>query len=232
MIEVSERTRSGCSIATVCAIIPPIDAPTRCARIRRPRASSRPTVSAAMSDSVYEADAVLAEIAPPHIGGGASVRCVERPMSRLSNRTTKQAVARPERATELSGQPIICVPRPMISRTAGRSGVAEASRRRCAGRCCRRTRWSARRQRATRRAQQPTAAPGLVSRGPGRSGPVSSGWSGSAPGRSPASPTAAAASRSPGAAPGPPPAAGRPRPWQRAAAGRSRRSTTVVAATR
>ena len=28
MIEVIERTRAGCSIATVCAIIPPIEAPT------------------------------------------------------------------------------------------------------------------------------------------------------------------------------------------------------------
>jgi hypothetical protein len=28
MIETSERTRSGCSIAIVCTIIPPIEAPT------------------------------------------------------------------------------------------------------------------------------------------------------------------------------------------------------------
>ena len=51
MIDVSDRTRSGCSIAIVWAIIPPIDAPTRCA-LSSPSASSRPTVSAAMSDSV------------------------------------------------------------------------------------------------------------------------------------------------------------------------------------
>jgi hypothetical protein len=51
MIDVSDRTRAGCSIAVVWAIIPPIDAPTRCA-LSSSRASSRPTVSAAMSDSV------------------------------------------------------------------------------------------------------------------------------------------------------------------------------------
>ena len=33
MIEVSESTRSGCSIASVCAIMPPIEAPTTCARV-------------------------------------------------------------------------------------------------------------------------------------------------------------------------------------------------------
>ena len=52
MIDVSVSTRSGCSIAIVWTIIPPIDAPTTwAARCRG--ASSRPTASAAMSDSVY-----------------------------------------------------------------------------------------------------------------------------------------------------------------------------------
>ena len=50
MIETSERTRSGCSIAIVWAIIPPIEAPTTWAD-SIPRWSSRPTVSAAMSRS-------------------------------------------------------------------------------------------------------------------------------------------------------------------------------------
>ena len=50
MIDVSESTRSGRSIAIVCAIIPPIDAPTTWAR-SMPRWSSRPNVSVAMSPS-------------------------------------------------------------------------------------------------------------------------------------------------------------------------------------
>ncbi len=51
MTEMSEATRVGCSMATVWAIIPPIDAPTTWAR-SMPRWSSSPTASAAMSDSV------------------------------------------------------------------------------------------------------------------------------------------------------------------------------------
>ena len=51
MIEVSVRTRSGCSMAIVWAIIPPIDAPTTWA-VSMPRASSSPTASSAMSESV------------------------------------------------------------------------------------------------------------------------------------------------------------------------------------
>ena len=51
IIEVSDRIRSGYSMATVWAIIPPSDAPARWA-LARPSASNSPTVSAAMSDSV------------------------------------------------------------------------------------------------------------------------------------------------------------------------------------
>ena len=50
MIDVSDSTRSGCSMAIVCTIMPPIDAPTMWAR-SMPRASSRPIPSAAMSVS-------------------------------------------------------------------------------------------------------------------------------------------------------------------------------------
>ena len=50
IIEVRLRTRSGKCAATVWAIMPPIDAPTRWAA-PMPRASSRPTVSAARSPS-------------------------------------------------------------------------------------------------------------------------------------------------------------------------------------
>ena len=48
--EVSDRTRAGCSIAMVCAIIPPIDVPNTCAD-SQPSASSTATASAAMSVS-------------------------------------------------------------------------------------------------------------------------------------------------------------------------------------
>ncbi|GAA3002034.1 hypothetical protein GCM10010483_53830 [Actinokineospora diospyrosa] len=51
MIEVNDSTLCGNSTATVCAIIPPIDAPTRCTR-SNPSRSTKPTVSAAISDNV------------------------------------------------------------------------------------------------------------------------------------------------------------------------------------
>jgi hypothetical protein len=49
--EANERTRAGCRIAIVWAIIPPSEAPTTCAD-RTPRASRRPTASSAMSSIV------------------------------------------------------------------------------------------------------------------------------------------------------------------------------------
>ena len=51
MIDTTERTTSGCSMAMACTIIPPIDAPTTCAGAM-PSSSSRAAASAAMSDSV------------------------------------------------------------------------------------------------------------------------------------------------------------------------------------
>ena len=59
MIDVSVRTRAGCSMAIVCTIIPPIDAPTMWAE-SMPRWSSRPMPSAAMSVSRYGASHGLA----------------------------------------------------------------------------------------------------------------------------------------------------------------------------
>jgi hypothetical protein len=100
MIYVSDWTRSGCSIATVCAIIPPIDAPTTCAP-SSPSASSRPTVSPAMSDSVYEAEEISPANADTTAGAGAAWRCVESLMSRLSNRMTWR-----RRATSASQKPV------------------------------------------------------------------------------------------------------------------------------
>ncbi len=51
MIEVSERTRCGNEIAISWAIMPPIEAPTRCADLM-PSASISPVVSSAMSRSL------------------------------------------------------------------------------------------------------------------------------------------------------------------------------------
>ena len=53
MIDVSDLTRRGWSIAIAWAIIPPIDTPTTWAA-SMPRWSSRPTASAAMSLIVYD----------------------------------------------------------------------------------------------------------------------------------------------------------------------------------
>ena len=69
MIEVSVRSRPACSIASVCPIMPPIDAPTTCDR-STPNASSTAIASRAMSESVY--------------GASANSTQVDCPVSRLS----------------------------------------------------------------------------------------------------------------------------------------------------
>src|SRR5437763_2861789 len=86
MIETSERTASGCLAASVWAIMPPIDAPTTWAGARS-SSRSRPAASPAMSASVYDAPFLLRRAICPTVGGGAAT-WVERPQSRLSNRTT------------------------------------------------------------------------------------------------------------------------------------------------
>src|SRR3954449_9108387 len=116
MTEVSERTRSGCSTASSCAIMPPIEAPTTCAE-GQPAASRTATASSAMSDSEYGA--------APRRRGGTS-RCVDRPTSRLSKRTT----ANPRSASSAhrpSGQPTIWAPSPMISSTGSPPGSPSCS---------------------------------------------------------------------------------------------------------
>ena len=52
MIEASDRTRSGCSIASVCATKPPSDAPTTWTA-SYPSAATSPETSPAMSESRY-----------------------------------------------------------------------------------------------------------------------------------------------------------------------------------
>ena len=89
------RSRCGCSIAIVWTIIPPIDAPTTCAR-SMPRWSSRPIASAAMSDSVYGTggDRLPASPrpSPPCRSTSAPSSFVDSPQSRLSKRMTKRPV--------------------------------------------------------------------------------------------------------------------------------------------
>jgi hypothetical protein len=72
----------------------PFDAPTRCA-LSSPSASSSPTVFAAMSDSVHDADDRSPASAAAKSGGGALVMCVDSPASRLSKRIT----CKPRRAS-------------------------------------------------------------------------------------------------------------------------------------
>ena len=90
MIETSERTRSGCSIAIVWTIIPPIEAPTRWAD-SIPRWSISPNVSRGH---------VAQQVGRGARGGRRACRrgsaprptsiLVERPMSRLSKRMTRK----------------------------------------------------------------------------------------------------------------------------------------------
>src|SRR6185369_9389326 len=121
MIEVNVSRRSGRSIAIVCAIAPPIDAPTTCARAM-PSASSRPNASAAMSLRRYGASTglpcVAAARAAPMFGTPAASKCVDSPMSRLSKRMTRK-LRSAMRSQNSSGHAIICAARPMMRRIGG-----------------------------------------------------------------------------------------------------------------
>ena len=76
--DVIDSSRSGCSMAMVWTIIPPIDRPITCAR-STPQASSTASASRAMSDRRYAA---------PWSSVGAPAKDVESPTSRLSKRIT------------------------------------------------------------------------------------------------------------------------------------------------
>src|SRR5690348_3355219 len=123
MIDVSVSSRSGRSIAIVCAIAPPIDAPTTCTRPIR-SASSRPNASAAMSLSRYGASTglpcIAAASAAPMFGTPAASKRVDKPMSRLSKRMTRNPRSA-MRSQNVSGQAIICAARPMMSSIGGAS---------------------------------------------------------------------------------------------------------------
>jgi hypothetical protein len=124
MIETSERTASGCSAASTWPIIPPIEAPTTCAG-ETPSSRKSAAVSSAMSKRLYCSGRTLRRTISNTVGGRKS-KCVERPMSRLSNRTTWK----PRSAScsqNSSCQAIICVARPMISTIGVSSGSPKVS---------------------------------------------------------------------------------------------------------
>ena len=116
MIDVMLRTRSGCSIAIVCTIIPPIDTPTTWA-LSIPSASSNPTASAAMSLSTY-CDAIgrrnRTDLAMCQLVGGGPVNSVDRPLSRLSSRITRNPWSA-IRSTNSWGQSVSWPPSPITS---------------------------------------------------------------------------------------------------------------------
>ena len=119
MIEVSERTRLGCSIANVWAIIPPIDMPTTWARSIL-SASRRPTASLAISLNRYVDFANRREIennADCNLVGGAASILLDKPMSRLSKVMTLNPRSTRPAMKEL-GQATSCPPRP-ITRSIG-----------------------------------------------------------------------------------------------------------------
>ncbi len=124
MIDVKLVQRPGWSIAICWPIMPPIDAPTMCAR-PIPSASSRPTASAAISLIVYGTLGFrpIAIFAISAIGLGTSSwsNQVDRPMSRLSKRITWKPRSA-SWAQNTSSQPSICVPSPITSSIAGFAG--------------------------------------------------------------------------------------------------------------
>ena len=121
MIDVSDSTRAGCRMASVWAIIPPIDAPTTCAA-GKPRASSRAAASSAMSPRLY--GEMRSAYACTRFARPWSL--LERPQSRLSNRITWNPC--PARVSQnSSSHQIIGEPRPMMSskgRPAGSPNVS------------------------------------------------------------------------------------------------------------
>ena len=108
-------------MAIVWAIMPPIDAPTTCAR-SIPRASISPIVSPAMSVRRYgpaiDAPLVRAVIASITFGTPSASSLVERPTSRLSKRTTR-CPRSASIAHNSSSQKTSETPRP-ITRSSGR----------------------------------------------------------------------------------------------------------------
>ena len=90
MIDVRLATRSGCSIAIVWTIIPPIDTPATCAR-STPRWSSNPIPSDAMCDSVYGTSGMGSPCHPCLRAPSSVGRC------RSASRTTRRRGCRTAR---------------------------------------------------------------------------------------------------------------------------------------
>ncbi len=114
MMLTRDRTRAGRATAMVCAIMPPIETPTTWAR-STPRWSSSPKQSSARSPKEYGA-----RVGVPRKARTRAVRAtlplprLERPVSRLSKRTTWYP--RPARSSQKAGvHQFIGPPRPITS---------------------------------------------------------------------------------------------------------------------
>ncbi|PQM46486.1 hypothetical protein C1Y40_03347 [Mycobacterium talmoniae] len=129
-ITANERVRRAKRAAKTWAIMPPIEAPTTCAR-SMPRWSSTAAPSSAMSSSVYTAGLRSPRKDRSIRTGSSPPACrrsslLDRPTSRLSYRITRRPCA-----ASFSQKPVrhssSCAPNPMISSTAGSFGLPMSS---------------------------------------------------------------------------------------------------------
>ena len=129
MIDVSERTRSGWSIAIFCTIIPPIDAPTMWAD-SMPRWSSRLIASAAMSASRYGASTRLPpegrEDARGHHAGVDALELRRQPDVAVVEPDDEEATV-DERLEQLVVPDVALRPRPMTNSSGSPSGSPKVS---------------------------------------------------------------------------------------------------------
>ena len=129
MIEQSERTRSGRSIAIVWAIIPPIDAPTTWAA---PMSSwsSRPTASAAMSRERVRGTVAGRGERGQQRGRADPVEHRSSARSRGCRSGRRRTRARRAASQKPSGQTTICAPSPMTRSSGAPDSVADRPGRR------------------------------------------------------------------------------------------------------
>ena len=135
----SVDTRFGYLAAKICAIIPPIDAPTTYTLLSA-NLSSKRRVSSTMSNKLYatgkwrfvKPTCIRSIILTLLMGKRGKGRAIfeDSPISRLSKRITKKpASIKP--LTKLSGQNTNCEPKPMISSKGGWSGLPPTSTHSC-----------------------------------------------------------------------------------------------------
>ena len=126
MIEVSDSTRSGRSIAIVWAIIPPIEAPTTCAALDAEVVEQPEGVVGHVLEQVGRVRCSQPDERAPHVGHRSVDLASSGPTSRLSNRITWKP--RSASCSQNSGsQSISCMPRPMTSSSGGFGGSPNVS---------------------------------------------------------------------------------------------------------